>query len=88
MSIFFNNIDVSQKKSNKMSKIIKIISSYEEKKYFFTTDHCQDHGLGDTYIPASYNIGMTWHNKCDVVSVFYQHMDEIPNPNPEYKPLT
>lgn len=67
-------------------KIIVIISSWENKEYFFSTYHCQDHKLGDTYIPASYNIGNTWHNKEDIVSVFYQHMKEIPNPDSNYQP--
>lgn len=63
------------------NQIVVIIGSHEEKKYFFSTDHCQDHGLNETYIPVSYNLGRTWHCKDDIVSVFYQYMQEIPNPD-------
>ncbi len=65
--------------------------------YFFSTDHCQNHGLGPNFVPVTYN----W--PCRVVErpgvedgivdtldklklVFYKDMKEIPNPDPNFQP--
>jgi len=73
---------------------IVVIHSYEKGTYFFSTDHCQDHGLGETYCPISHGVPSSVYpregledgivrNKADLKTVFYYDSKEIPNPNQE-----
>jgi hypothetical protein len=74
---------------------ITVIS--DERTYFFSTDHCQEHGLGENFVPCTHSIPSWvyprecvpdgWINtKEQLVSVFYHDMKEIPNPDPRYQP--
>jgi hypothetical protein len=67
------------------------ISSFETNKFFFTDNHCQDHGLGETYVPCTYTLPITVvprpclpngivKTKEDLISIFYTDMQQIPNP--------
>jgi len=78
-----------------MKKRIVVISNSE--KYFFSTDHCQDHGLGDDYVPCThtYPINIVPRESVpdgivkdvkDLVAVFYYDMDEIENPDKTKQP--
>lgn len=73
------------------------ISNLSTMQYFFTTDHCQDHGLGDDWVPCTYKLpGYVEPRACvpdgyvrtkeDYVNVFLDDMQEIPNPNSNYQP--
>jgi hypothetical protein len=79
-----------------MKKQVVVIS--DEKTYFFSKDHCQNHGLGDNYVPCTHFIpsqvtpresvpdGVIKDVK-DLVSVFYHDMKEIPNPDTNMQPI-
>lgn len=67
------------------------ISSEEHNNYFFTNDHCQRHGLDNTYVPCTYYLPMyvvpresvpdgIVDTKEKLVAVFYKDKVEIPNP--------
>lgn len=34
------------------------VSNLDTMEYFFTTDHCQKHGLGDKWVPCTYRLPM------------------------------
>lgn len=79
-----------------MKKQVVVIS--DEKTYFFSKDHCQNHGLGDNYVPCTHFIpskvkpresvpdGVIKDVK-DLVAVFYHDMKEIPNPDTNMQPV-
>lgn len=80
-----------------MKTSITVISSHETGNYFFSTDHCQEHGLGNSYVPCTYNVPMMVEprksvpdgivkNFEDIKSVFYFDMTEIENPQKKYIP--
>jgi hypothetical protein len=65
--------------------------------YFFSKDHCQNHGLGDKYVPCTYYLpSLVVPRECvpdgiinnvkDLISVFYYDMMEIPNPDNSMQP--
>ena len=39
-----------------MRQQIIVISNYEDNTYFFTKDHCQEHGLGDNFVPCTHTL--------------------------------
>lgn len=64
--------------------------------YFFSTDHCQKHNLGDSYVPCTHTIPSRCKprktlpdgiikEKTDLVNVFYDDMTEIENPDPKFR---
>lgn len=66
--------------------------------YFFTKNHCQNHGLGDDFVPCTYYLPMEVtpresvpdgivRNVKDLVAVFYFDMNEIPNPDSNMMPI-
>ena len=72
------------------------ISNYDTKQFFFSTDHCQNHGLGDSWVPCTAQIPMRVKpretlpsglitNKDEYKLVFYNDFTEIPNPQPEFQ---
>ena len=76
---------------------ITVIASYDARRYFFSTDHYQKHGLDDTYVPVTYTLPIhvlprpslptgIITNVDELKLVFYDEMVEIPNPNPDYQP--
>lgn len=80
-----------------MRESIVVISNMEENTYFFSKDHCQNHGLGDSFVPCTHYIPSSVvpreslpdgiiKNVTDLVAVFYYDMKEIPNPDPNMKP--
>ena len=79
-----------------MKKQIITISNIDTKEYFFTTNHCQDHNLGNSWVSCTYTIPMYVEprksvpdgiikDKADLVSVFYDDMIEISNPDSKFK---
>lgn len=78
-------------------KTITIISSLDRKLFFQSTDHCQEHELGSDFIPVTYTLPMQVSprkslpnglikNLNELISIFYDDMIEIPNPNKNYIP--
>lgn len=72
------------------------ITSYDEGKFFFTTDHCQKHGLGDSWVPTTTYLPMQVapreslpdgiiKNKEDYKKVFCYDLEEIKNPQEEFQ---
>jgi hypothetical protein len=79
-----------------MKKPIITISSIDKKQFFFTTDHCQKHNLGEDWVSCSSYLPIYvvpravvpdgWvKTKEQYKSVFYYNYEEIPNPNPAYQ---
>lgn len=77
---------------------IVTISNMNDNTFFFSKDHCQEHGLGSNYVPCTHYIPSmvtpresvpdgVIKNVRDLVSVFYYDMTEIPNPNPNMQPV-
>ncbi len=78
-------------------KQIVVISNLDTMEYFFSKDHCQDHGMGESWVPCTHCIpthvvprpsvpdGIV-KNINDIVSVFYYDMKEIPNPDSNMQP--
>lgn len=80
-----------------MRKSIVVISSLDNMTFFFSTNHCQEHGLGENYVPCSHTVPMYVEprpdipdgfvrNATELVNVFYDDMKEIPNPDPNFQP--
>lgn len=78
-------------------KQIITISNIETKEYFFTTDHCQDHNLGSSWVPVTAYVPMDVvprkelpsgriENKEDYKKVFYNDYKEIQNPDSKFQP--
>lgn len=75
-----------------------VISNMDDNTYFFSKDHCQNHGLGSNYVPCTHYLpsrvtpresvpdGIVKDVK-DLVSVFYCDMKEIPNPDKNMNPI-
>lgn len=66
-------------------------------EFFFSTDHCQKHNLGDRWVPCTYGplpghvsprpslpTGVI-NNKEDYLKVFGVNNKQILNPQPEYQ---
>jgi hypothetical protein len=80
-----------------MKDQIIVISNMDDNTYFFSKNHCQNHGLGDKFVPCTHYIpsyvaprksvpdGIV-KNVSDLVAVFYDDMEEIPNPDKEMQP--
>ena len=77
---------------------IVTISNLGDNTFFFSKDHCQEHGLGNEYVPCTHYIPSmvtpresvpdgVIKNVKDLVAVFYYDMIEIPNPNPNMQPV-
>ena len=74
-----------------MKSIITIVND-ELKQFFFTDNHCQEHKLGDDWVPVTCYLPMSivprecvpdgriW-NKEQLQAVFYDDYEEIPNPD-------
>lgn len=87
------NMKIDTKKQTR----IVVISNYDDKTYFFSKDHCQNHGLGNKYVPTTHFLpcqvtprksvpdGIIKNVK-DLISVFYYDMKEIPNPDKSMQP--
>jgi len=80
-----------------MRKSIVVISNLDNMTYFFSTNHCQEHGLGECFVPCSHAVPMyveprpcvpngVVRNVTDLVAVFYDDMQEIPNPDTNFQP--
>jgi hypothetical protein len=79
-----------------MQRIITI-TNLSLGQFFFTTDHCQNHGLGPDWVPCTATLPMhvvprpcvpdgIVRTKEDYVNVFRSDTIEIPNPNPTFYP--
>jgi hypothetical protein len=77
---------------------IVTISNMDDNTFFFSKDHCQNHGLGNSFVPCTHYIPSmvtpresvpdgVIKNVKDLISVFYYDMTEIPNPNPNMQPV-
>lgn len=80
-----------------MNRIITI-QNVDTNEFFFTTDHCQDHGFGPKWVKCIYNIPMSVAPRKsllsgviksvdDLVKVFYSNDKEINNPDSNYQPI-
>lgn len=80
-----------------MRNSIVVISSYERGEYFFSTDHCQDHGLGDDFVRVTNYLPMhvvpregledgIIDTVEKLVFIFHHGETEIKNPNPKFQP--
>jgi len=76
---------------------ITTISNLSLGQFFFTTDHCQKHGLGPDWVPCTATLPMhvvprlcvpdgIVRTKEDYMKVFYLDSVEIPNPDPTFDP--
>lgn len=75
---------------------VVIISNYTSKEYFFSTDHCQPHELGDNWASVTHYLpsrvvpregledGIINHVK-DLIKVFYNDYHKVLNPDIEYQ---
>ena len=80
-----------------MKKQIVVISSMENNTYFFSKNHCQEHNMGNHYVPTTHTIpsfceprksvsdGIIKDVK-DLIAVFYDDMEEITNPDINMQP--
>lgn len=79
-----------------MRKTIITIGNLDTKEYFFTTDHCQNHNLGNGWVPVTIYLPMVVvkrescpdgviRDKETYKKVFYTDCKEIPNPNAEFQ---
>ncbi len=78
-------------------KQIVVIGNLDTMEYFFSKDHCQDHGMGKSWVPCTHYVptcvaarpsvpdGIV-KNINDIVAVFYDDMKEIPNPDSNMQP--
>ena len=81
-----------------MNNQIVVISNMNDNTYFFSKNHCQNHGLSSNFVPCTHYLpskvvprecvpdGIIKNVK-DLVSVFYSDMIEIPNPDKNMQPL-
>jgi hypothetical protein len=80
-----------------MKDQIIVISNMRNNTYFFSKNHCQEHGLGTDYVPCTHYFprNVTPRKSVpngiinsveDLVSVFYDDMNEIPNPDKNMQP--
>ena len=86
------------KNKNTMKKQVVVISNMDNNTYFFSKDHCQNHGLGSNFVPCTHYIpsqvepresvpdGIVKDVK-DLVAVFYSDMQEIKNPDVNMQPV-
>jgi len=75
---------------------VTIHSSLDRGEFFFSTDHCQEHGLegfvpGTAYLPfdivprPALPSGVVATVQ-ELVMIFHSNQKEIPNPDPSYQP--
>lgn len=81
-----------------MKKQVIVISNMYDNTYFFSKDHCQNHGLGINFVPCTHFLpshvspsesvpdGIVKNVK-ELVAVFYDDMQEIPNPDINMQPV-
>lgn len=73
-----------------------IVVISDMKNYFFSTNHCQDHNLGDDFIPCTFSIPMFVEprescptgiitNKEELKKVMFYDEIEIPNPDKNFQ---
>lgn len=80
-----------------MKTQVVVIQNMDDYSYFFSKDHCQNHGLGDMFVPCTHYLpSQVAPRECvpdgivkniqDLVAVFYYDGKEIPNPDPQFQP--
>lgn len=81
-----------------MKNQVVVISNMDDNTYFFSKDHCQNHGLGSNFVPCTHYLpsqvvpresvpdGIVKDVKY-LVSVFYCDATEIPNPDVNMQPV-
>lgn len=81
-----------------MKNQVVVISNMNDNTYFFSKDHCQNHGLGNNFVPCTHYLpsqvepresvpdGIVKDVK-DLVAVFYYDMQEIKNPDVNMQPV-
>jgi hypothetical protein len=81
-----------------MKTQVVVISSMDNNTYFFSKNHCQNHNLGEEYVPCTHTLpiqveprpsvpdGIVKDVK-DLAAVFYDDMKEIPNPDKTMQPV-
>lgn len=81
-----------------MRSNIITFSNLETREYFFSTDYCQEHGMGDNFVSCAYRIpnyvkpresrpsGLI-NSIQDYIDVFLFDLTEIPNPDPQFQPI-
>ena len=81
-----------------MKNQVVVISNMDDNTYFFSKDHCQNHGLGSYFVPCTHYLpsrvepresvpdGIIKDTK-DLVAVFYYDMQEIQNPDVNMQPV-
>jgi len=68
-------------------KSIITISNLDKNQFFFTTDHCQPHNLGDAWVSCttSNTTREIVKNQEENAINEWTRCIEIPNPQPEYQ---
>lgn len=78
-----------------MERLI-VISNIDTGEYFFTTDHCQSHNLGNNWVPITHRLPIAVFprtscpdgivkDKETYKKVFHHNGKEIPNPEPNFQ---
>lgn len=81
-----------------MKTQVVVILSMDNNTYFFSKNHCQNHNLGEEYVPCTHTLPIQVEprlsvpdgivkNLEDLVAVFYHDMTEIENPNKSMQPI-
>lgn len=70
-----------------MTNSIITISNLDKNQFFFTTDHCQPHNLGDKWVSCTqYRTTREAVKKQEEEGINeWARCFEIPNPQPEYQ---
>lgn len=80
-----------------MKTSVITFTNLENNTFFFSTNHCQNHDLGNNYVPCTHTIPSSVvpresvpsgivKNIEDLKAVFYDDLKEIPNPDENYQP--
>ena len=81
-----------------MKNQVVVISNMDNNTYFFSKDHCQNHGLGSNFVPCTHYLPSQVEPResvpddivkdvKDLVAVFYYDMQEIKNPDVNMQPV-
>lgn len=76
--------------------VIISISNEDTKEVFFSTDHCQKHDKGSSFVPCTYSLPMNVvpregiedgivDTREKLIRVFYSDFTIIPNPDPKFQ---
>lgn len=87
----------TKKKIMNNKQQIVVISNMDNNTFFFSTNHCQEHNLGDNYVPCTHSIPIFVEPRptvpdgivksvADLINVFYDDMKQIDNPDKNYQP--